>query len=75
MEIIVYYGNGCSACHEQMEYFKYKNVPFTAKNVHTDPTARDELIALGSKTIPTTVIANEVVVGFQVDRIKELVGI
>ena len=62
-------------CHDEMEYLRHKNVPFIAKNVHTDPEARKELIALGSKTIPTTVIGNEVIIGFEVERIKELVGI
>jgi glutaredoxin len=75
MDITVYHGNGCRACHEEMEYLKHKDVKFVAKNVHDDPEARKELIALGSKTIPTTVIGNEVVVGFEVDRIKELVGL
>ena len=75
MEVIVYHGNGCRVCHEEMEYLKHKNVPFIAKNVHTDPEARKELIALGSKTIPTTVIGNEIIVGFEVERIKELIGI
>ena len=75
MDVIVYHGNGCSACHEEMEYLKNNDVPFIAKNVHNDLEARKELIALGSKTIPTTVVGKEVVVGFEVERIKELVGI
>jgi glutaredoxin len=75
MDVIVYHGNGCSVCHEEMEYLKHKNVPFVAKNVHNDPEARRQLIALGSKMIPTTVIGKEVVVGFEIERIKELIGI
>jgi glutaredoxin len=75
MDVIVYHGNGCKACHEEMEYLKHNNVTFIAKNVHDDLVARNELIALGSKTIPTTVVGNEVVIGFEVERIKELVGI
>ena len=74
-QITVYHGNGCNACHEEMEYLKHNNVTFTAKNVHDDAEARKELIALGSKTIPTTVVGNEVVIGFEIERIKELVGL
>jgi glutaredoxin len=37
MDVIVYHGNGCRACHEEMEYLKHDNVPFIAKNVHNDP--------------------------------------
>lgn len=75
MDITVYHGNNCSACHEEIEYLKYNNVEFVTKNVHDDVEARNELIALGSKTIPTTVIGQEVIIGFEVERIKELVGL
>lgn len=75
MNIVVYHGNNCSACHEELEYLKYNGVKFTAKNVHDDAEARQELIALGSKTIPTTVIDNEVIVGFEVERIRDLIGL
>ena len=75
MNIIVYHGNNCSACHEELEYLKYNDVQFIAKNVHDDAEARKELIALGSKTIPTTVIDNEVIVGFEVERIRDLIGL
>jgi glutaredoxin len=43
--------------------------------VHDDADARKELISLGSKTIPTTVINGEVIVGFEIERIKELIGL
>jgi glutaredoxin len=75
MDITVYHGNNCNACHEEMEYLKYNNVSFVTKNVHADPGARNELIALGSKTIPTTVIDGEVIIGFEIERIKELIGL
>jgi glutaredoxin len=73
--IVVYHGNGCNACHEEMEFLAANDIRFTAKNVHNDSEARKELIALGSKTIPTTVIDNQVIIGFEVERIKELVGL
>ena len=75
MQIVVYNGNNCNACHEEIEYLKYNEIQFTAKNVHDNADARNELIALGSKTIPTTVIGEEVIIGFEIERIKELVGL
>lgn len=75
MNIVVYHGNNCSACHEEMEFLKSQNVEFTKKNVHEDAAARAELIALGSKMIPTTVVNGEVIIGFEVERIKELIGL
>jgi hypothetical protein len=32
MDVIVYHGNGCRACHAEMEYLEHNNVPFIAKN-------------------------------------------
>jgi glutaredoxin len=75
MNIVIYHGNNCKACHEEMEYLKCNNVAFTPKNVHDNAEARQELIALGSKTIPTTVIDGEVIVGLDIERIKDLVGL
>lgn len=75
MDIVVYHGNNCNACHEEIEYLKYNNISFTQKNVHDDAVARKELVALGSRTVPTTVIDGEVIVGFEIERIKELVGL
>jgi hypothetical protein len=39
-------------------------VPFTAKNVDEDDRAYDELIALGKRTVPVTVIGDRVLTGF-----------
>jgi glutaredoxin 3 len=74
-KVTVYFGNGCSACHEAMALLEANNVPFTGKNVHDDIAARKELVSLGSKTIPTTVIDDQVVVGFEADRIKQLLSL
>jgi glutaredoxin len=39
-------------------------VPFTVRNVDEDDRAYDELIARGFRTVPVTVIGNDVVKGF-----------
>lgn len=75
MEIIVYHGQGCNACHEEMEFLSRHGIAFDARDVTRDTKARDNLIALGSKTIPTTVIDGQVIIGFELERLKELLGI
>jgi len=75
MEVIVFYGNGCSACHEEMQLLKRANVPFTARNVSTDLAARKELVAMGSKMVPTTLVDGKMVIGFDLDRLKSLLGV
>jgi len=41
-----------------------EDVPFTTHNVDEDDRAYDELIARGLRTIPVTVIGDEIVRGF-----------
>jgi glutaredoxin len=75
MDITVYYGRNCSACHEEMEFLKRNNIAFVGKDVTQDVEARRELLGLGSKTVPTTLIDGEMVVGFEMDRLKELLNL
>ena len=46
------------------EFLSQAGLPFTARNVEEDDTAYDELIALGFRTVPVTVIGDAVVKGF-----------
>jgi glutaredoxin len=46
------------------EFLSQAGVPFTARNIEEDDTAYDELIALGFRTIPVTVIGEAIVKGF-----------
>ena len=55
-----------------MEFLTRNHVEFVPRNVTRDTQARQELVKLGSRTVPTTVIAGEVVVGFEIDRLKQL---
>ena len=73
--IVIFHGQGCSACQEQMQFLTRHGIAFTGKDVVSDVTARQELLGLGSKTIPTTVVDGEVIVGFEKQRLCELLGI
>ena len=73
--IVLFHGAGCSACHEQIQFFAHHDIKYTAKDVVSDVMARQELVRLGSKTLPTTVIDGNVIVGFEKQRLRELLGI
>lgn len=75
IDVIVFHGNGCSACHEEMEFLKQAKIPFAARNVSTDQAARAELIGLGSKTVPTTLVGGDIIIGFDLTRLKSALGI
>jgi hypothetical protein len=51
-------------------------VPFVAKNVAEDATARDELLTrTGHLAVPVITVDGEVIVGFDRGRLQRLLGL
>jgi hypothetical protein len=50
-------------------------VQFVEKNIREDQQALEELLKLGFRATPVTVVDGEVVVGFDRGRIERLLGI
>jgi hypothetical protein len=50
-------------------------VQFIAKNIREDPQALEELLKLGVRATPVTVIDGEVIVGFDRGKIERLLGL
>lgn len=69
--VIVYHQDGCHPCLTAMEYLRQKGIQFTARNVSHDPTAQDELLALGSRSTPTIKIGAEILIGFSPSKIQK----
>jgi glutaredoxin len=46
------------------EFLSHAGVPFTAYNVDEDEAAYDALLARGWRTVPVTVIGDQIVKGF-----------
>jgi glutaredoxin 3 len=47
-----------------MEYLSQKGVPYTEKNVAMDPSAVEELMSMGLRSLPVIVIGEERLSGF-----------
>lgn len=47
-----------------MEYLSQKGVPYTEKNVATDPSAVEELMSMGLRSLPVIVIGEQRLSGF-----------
>lgn len=73
--VVVFTAPGCGACHREMEYLSHRGISFTERNVGTDPEALRELINLGSQGTPTTLIDEQVVIGFDRERLNHLLGL
>ena len=59
-------------CGKVKEFLSQIKVEFTDRNVAADETALRELEKLGYMTTPVTLIDSEVVVGFDVAKLRSL---
>ncbi len=52
------------------EFLSREGHTFDAKNIEEDDAAYDELMALGARAVPVTVIGQQVVIGFDQARLR-----
>ena len=69
---IIYTSSTCPYCTMAKDYFNEKGVNFEEKNVQTDATAREELMAKGYTGVPVIIIGEEEIVGFDKARLEKL---
>jgi glutaredoxin len=55
-----------------MEFLSQRNIDFVEKNIRTDLDAMQEMVRINSQSTPTTVIDDEVIIGFDKERISAL---
>jgi glutaredoxin len=59
-------------CGNVKDFLSQNNIAFTDRNIAADETALTELEKLGYMTTPVTVIDGEIVVGFDVPKLRRL---
>ena len=74
--VTIYSTPTCHFCHAAKDFFTEHNVAFTDYNVASDLPKRQEMIQKsGQMGVPVIFIGDEIIVGFDEDRIKELLKI
>ena len=74
--VTIYSTPTCHFCHAAKEFFEANHVPFTDYNVASDLTKRQEMIQKsGQMGVPVIDIGGELVVGFDEDKLRELLGV
>lgn len=73
--VIVYTQPGCGACHTEKEWLADKGVQYEERDIRQDPKWVEELVGLGSRGTPTTVIEadgrdRQVVIGFDAQKLS-----
>ena len=73
--ITIYSTPTCHFCHAAKEFFKKNNLTFTEYDVSSDQEKRTEMIERsGQMGVPVIYIDDEMMVGFNEPKLKELLG-
>lgn len=70
--VILYSQPGCPPCYAAKKFLTAHNIVFEYKDVQADPVALRELVRLNSRSTPTIVVGDEVMVGFDPVRLEAL---
>ena len=71
--VTIYSTPVCHFCQAAKEFFKENNVEYTEFDVATDAAKREEMIEMtGQMGVPVIRIGDDVVIGFDEEKVKEL---
>ncbi|CEP81530.1 hypothetical protein UT300013_35230 [Paraclostridium sordellii] len=73
-KVEIFSSDTCIKCVEVKKYLKEKNVEYTEYNISRNEEARRNLIKLGYMSVPVLLIDGNHVLGFDVNRINQLLG-
>jgi glutaredoxin 3 len=74
--VTIYSTPTCHFCHAAKDFFTANSVAFTDHNVAADLPRRQEMIQKsGQMGVPVIYVDDELIVGFDEDRLRELLKI
>ena len=71
--IIIYTTSTWPHCHTAKAFLKSEGLKFTEKNVSNNQAYQKELVDLGARGVPTFKIDDEVIIGFDQNKIMNLI--
>ncbi len=75
-QVTIYSTPTCHFCHAAKDFFTANKVQFTDYNVATDLAKRKEMVEKsGQLGVPVITVGDKTVVGFDEDRLKELLAV
>ena len=75
-KVVIYSTPICHFCHMAKDWLTAKNIPFTDHDVASDTERRKEMVEItGQMGVPVIIIGEEVMIGFNEDKMAELLGV
>jgi len=74
-DVVVYTMTGCPHCAALKEFLKENGVSYLERDVAASDEALAEFRKLGFRGTPATVVGDRSVVGFDKEKVAELLGI
>lgn len=75
MSVTVYSTNTCPYCDMAKKWLKDNNVSFVEKNVQQDDDAAEEMISKSGQTgVPVLDINGEIIIGYNPNKMKQLLN-
>jgi len=74
--VVIYSTPTCMYCKAAKEFFKEKNIEYTEYDVATDAEKRQEMIEKsGQMSVPVIFVDDEMIIGFDKEKLGKLIGV
>lgn len=74
--VTIYSTPVCHFCHHAKDFFQANGVEYTEHDVASDAEKRQEMIEMtGQMGVPVIRIEDDVIIGYDEDKLKELLGL
>ncbi len=70
--VVLYSQPGCAPCFAARSFLTSRKIAFAYKDVQADPQAFRELMDLGSRSTPTLRVGDEVMIGFDPEKLDAM---
>ena len=75
-QVTIYSTPTCHFCHMAKDFFSANQIKFTDYNVATDIAKRKEMVEKsGQMGVPVITIGDKLIVGFDQERLKQLLAV
>ena len=74
-KVEMYTSDTCGQCKIAKEFFKENNIEYVEYNISSNQEYKRDLIKKGYLSVPVIVVDGQDILGFDLNRIKQLTGI